>query len=51
MEIKADLNFKVLIYEHDFGKLQMESIAFGQDTVASRLDSLLYFGVNTIKTF
>lgn len=31
IEIKADLNFKVLIYEHDFEKLQMESIAFGQD--------------------
>lgn len=31
MEIKADLNFNVLIYEHDFGKLQIESIAFGQD--------------------
>lgn len=31
MEIKTDLNFNVLIYEHDFGKLQIESIAFGQD--------------------
>lgn len=31
MEIQADLNFNVLIYEHDFGKLQIESIAFGQD--------------------
>ena len=31
MEIEADRSFKVLIYEYDFGKLQMESIAFGQD--------------------
>jgi hypothetical protein len=32
MEINADHSFKVLIYEQDFEKLQMESIAFGQDT-------------------